>query len=406
MPEVENLVKKATLLDYYDKYDRISIIKINDSNKVLYGAEYKIETYYGKTIPGKLRTNSSGASIYILDSDFFSSYENAISILPDSFKNELNGYTSYNDFINGSLYEKYHFESGNPTKEIDFYIPIKVMETKAPAGYKKLDMTSFLRFNVVYRSDGTLTAEISHSGGMPVFYNHINFDYTNLDHYKYNYVNSFNNTTTSDLLKRKCGEEIISGPAEFNDNYCSDYAYYFVNDEGEVKLVIEDTVNGVKKYDATTDKKLVYKIEVTNTGNAGSGNNEIVTHVPDEVEVLANTISDGGIYSKDEHTITWNIDFIDEGETVDLEYQATAPGEVKGDQLVGYSEVGSDQVKTSIKSTDTIVLMTKSSESVNPNTARDMMLSYTEVVGLMVLLVCLVLYAVYYKNKHKLKRHI
>lgn len=368
------MIKNSSLSNWYDKFDRISIIKINSNYKVLYGSEYKFETYEGKEIPGRVHVNDSGAITYYFDSDFFNSYENTVSLLPDMFKEELDSYQNYQDFRNSWIFEKFGYVSGSYVSNSYYiYVPIRIVETKSPIGYKAMDMTTFLRFDIEYsnRNEEELNIEVSHSTQMPVFYNTIEFDVTNYNNYKYDLLESYQ--SSSDLLDRRCGEQIIAGPSTFDENYCSDFAYFFENEEGVIKLEISNTVNNLTKFNASSNKNLEYKIYVKNTGDAPSGNNVITTNVPDKVIVDESSISDAGIYNKKKNIITWNIERIDNKEQVVVSYKALAPDTASGEELIGNSMVLSAQQTIETYSNNTIVSLDKIVEIINnPNTGTSM----------------------------------
>lgn len=368
------MIKSSFLSDWYDKFDRISIIKINSNNKVLYGSEYKFETYEGKEIPGKVHVNSSGAITYYFDSDFFSSYENTVSLLPDMFKEELDLYQNYQDFRNSWIFEKFGFVSGTyVSNEYLIYVPIKIIETKSPVGYKAMNMTTFLEFRIEYSNinEEKLNIEVSHSKQIPVFYNTIDFDVTDYNNYKYNLYRTY--ASSPYLLDRRCGEQIVAGPSTFDENYCSDFAYFFENEEGVVKLEISNTVNNLTKFNASSNKNLEYKIYVKNIGDAPSGNNVITTNVPDKVKVDESSISDNGVYNMKKNNITWNIERIDDKQEVVVSYRAIAPTTVNGDELIGNSTVLSAQQTTESYSNNTIVTLDKIVEIIkNPNTGTSM----------------------------------
>jgi hypothetical protein len=155
---------------------------------------------------------------------------------------------------------------------------------------------------------------------------------------------------------------------------------YFVEEKGEVKFEVENLVNGMAKYNASKDKKLEYTIKVKNTGNASSGDNVIKTYVPKEVSVNENKISDGGVYNKNEHTITWNIDYIEIGEVLSVSYEATAPEKTDGKELIGKSSIQSGQVLTEVYSTNTIVTLDRIVEVINnPNTGTMVYIANTNI---------------------------
>jgi hypothetical protein len=147
------------------------------------------------------------------------------------------------------------------------------------------------------------------------------------------------------------------------------FVHYFVAQKGEVKFNIENTVNGLAKYNASKDKNLEYKIYVKNIGNASSGENKIITYIPKEVTVIEKDISNDGVFDKSKNTITWEIDRIDVDETLEFTYKAIAPNDVNGKELIGKSSITSTQVLETTYSNNTVVTLDKVIEVVkNPET--------------------------------------
>ncbi len=401
--------KSSTLIDAYDKYDRISIIKINSNNKVLHGSEYKIETFDGKEVPGKAIVNEAGTVTYFLDSNFFASYENTISLLPNILKDEINSYQNQQDFFNSWVYDEFVYSVGNFNQNnYIIAIPIKIIETKSPVGYKARNMTSFLRYNFLLytQNEEKLKIEVSHHKEIPVLYDIIDIDTTDYNYYKYQFLTSYKHSSL--LLNRKCGEQIVAGPSTFNEDYCTDYAYFFENEEGTIKLEISNTVNNLTKYNASKNKNLEYKIRVRNSGDAPSGNNVITTNVPKKITVDETSISLGGSYNKEENTIVWTIDRIENEKEVMVSYKAVAMDNANGDELIGNSMVTSDQQTATVYSNNTIVTLDRIVEIIhNPNTGKSMIYIPNTNIGMplsvlfiMIIVICITsLLIILRKNK-------
>ena len=230
-------------------------------------------------------------------------------------------------------------------------------------------MTTTLDYYCYYQSNNEnekFIVRARHDASFPIYYGDIDFNINSYETYDYSTIIGYQDTHNT--LDRTCNGEVIIGPSSFNENYCSDYAYFFENEEGNVKLSINNTVNGVMKYDATNNRELNYKIEIKNTGDAGSSKNVITTFVPEEIKVLEESISNNGVYNESSDTIVWNVDFIDEGETIEFTYSATAPTHLNGSDLVGLSSIKSNQVSM-VQSSETIVTMNRSIDiAKNPKT--------------------------------------
>jgi uncharacterized repeat protein (TIGR01451 family) len=164
----------------------------------------------------------------------------------------------------------------------------------------------------------------------------------------------------------------LSGCTKHKDYYGSGSYYlvpYFVAKNGEVKFEIQNTVNNVVKYNASKEKGLKYKVSVTNTGNAASDNNIITAYLPKEITIIESTITDNGVYNRENHTITWTYEYMEEKEKHDFYYEATAPAETNGKELITNASVKSNQVLTDTYSNNTIVTLDKIVEIIsNPKT--------------------------------------
>jgi len=155
---------------------------------------------------------------------------------------------------------------------------------------------------------------------------------------------------------------------------------YFVEEKGTVKFEIENTVNGLAKYNASKDKSLEYIINVQNNGDIASTQNKIVTYVPSGVTVIKDSISDSGVYSESDGTITWMLDNIEVSEKVEFSYKATAPADAEGKELIGHSTVESGQVLNAVYSNNTVVTMDKIVEVINnPETGTMVYIAHTNI---------------------------
>ena len=120
-------------------------------------------------------------------------------------------------------------------------------------------------------------------------------------------------------------------------------------------------------------RSLEYKILVKNIGNAPSSDNVITTNVPQKVIVEETSISDSGIYNKKDNTITWRVDRIDIEEEFIVSYNAIAIKESDEKELIGNSNVTSQQMSSKVYSNNTIVSLDKIVEIIyNPVTGSNM----------------------------------
>ncbi len=343
----------------------ISFLKVDNNYHVLRGAEYIIRLTDGRELDIYKETNIDGINTIYLNHNQFSTNEKALNFFPKALKEEVLSFHTVEDLTNSSL----GFRKIDNAYSTELYVPVKIEETKSPAGYKKLDLVTFIRFYLVeITNDNNITdtrISIIFDRSQPILIDQFEFNENSVEQYTTGYY--ITNFQQLDSVTRQCDGRIVQGRSSFSDVYCDSYASYFMDEEGEVHLTVTNTVNGVQKYDASQSKELLYKIVVSNTGDAASGNNVIVTHVPKEVTVVESSISNG-VYNEEEHTITWTIDYINIGESVELTYAAQAPESLKGEDLIGKTTAQSDQ-SSEVQSNETIVTLTNTIAIIqNPNT--------------------------------------
>ena len=101
--------------------------------------------------------------------------------------------------------------------------------------------------------------------------------------------------------------------------------------------------------------------------------------------------SNNGVYNAEENTITWDVDGIVAGAVLYLSYDAEAPVDLDGTDLIGYSSIVSNEVASAVVSENTIVSAKEIVDSSNPNTSYLLPKSifFFEIVFFIVLLVLL-----------------
>lgn len=360
--------------------------KVSDEYKVLKGQKYEIMAYDESSTTGRFLEEGQYGQYYMRDSNY--SYDNnsfSINILPQYFRDfmdSINSYEDYYDFaqskginLNG-YYSTWQYNL--PALLYRFYIPVKLKEITGTPGYKKQDLAIIFNvdFEIMYDRD---THEALYKYVRTEAWNSW---FVDLDDYKdiknIDDLISVNNSPQEYDGEYSCintnNDMIIMDSFEctYSDQYGSTgytLVPYFVEEKGTVKFEIENTVNGLTKYNASKDKNLKYEISIKNIGDVESTNNIIKTFIPEEIEVKEDSISDNGVYDKDGHFITWNLNMIDVGNVYSFTYDALAPNETNGKDLIGKSSIESDQVLDAVFSSNTIVTLDKIVEIIeNPNT--------------------------------------
>lgn len=367
----------------------IKFLKIDPDYKIVKGEEYTIMSIDEENNNGIVITNTNNQyGLFDLSVDPSSS-NNLLNLIPKPIKQELSKINSIDDILSlpqkDSLYSVQNIDLYN-YYEVSVQFPIRLKQTKSIDGYKENNIiyTPYVYIDYYYDNNNITKKEI-------VFSNWNNYQgiiqsksipsYTKLsDITKFKVSDTQESCINSDSQGRiitdseSCTVRYPFGSGTYN------LVPYFINQKGTANLKITNTVNGLAKYNASKDNNLKYKIEVTNIGDAASGNNVIVTYVPSLVEVDEKNISNNGTYNKDNHTITWNIAHIGADETVIVTYNATAPETAKNKELIGKSTVKSDQVPAEVQSTNTIVTLDRIIEVIkNPETGTMVYIANTNI---------------------------
>ena len=364
-------------------YFSIVFLKVDPNYKVLKDEEYQLlaiddDHDTGITISNK--NNEDGLFSFEVSLYEEHDYNMIYYAIPKLVRNELEKINTVDDILALSSKDSlYHVNDHSQSHyyDVNLEVPIRLKQTKAVDGYKKNNIiySSYLniRFNIDQNNnvnDRVITFSTSNN-----YYGIIQGkevpSYTKLSDRE-----KFQSTD----IQRSCVNTDDQGKViRENSSLCTKGVYqgsgifylvpFFINREGTVTLKITNTVNGLARYNASKDNHLLYKIEAYNTGDASSGNNIITTKVPELVIVDENSISDNGVYNKENNTITWTIPHIVEGERVLVTYEAKAPESAKNKELVGNSTIKSDQVTKEVLSTDTVVTLQRIVEIIkNPET--------------------------------------
>ena len=341
-----------------------SIFKTNDHGDGLLGAKFRIHdlnntfSYYAEDENNGLyglgysSTDITGE----LDSSTFTNkrvtLNSIIGMFPPKIQNDLNTFLKTRS--TNHLGSDYYYLNNNT---IGFAIPFFIEEETAPSGYivgEKIVLPIIVM--------GTLNGdnvELILQTDDPYLYLKYNKNLDYNDFSRYIMSHSFEN----DLVD--CRN--LNFHSNVLDNIDLDYdPIILFNEKGNVSLKINNYVNNLSKYTTTRGKTLNYRIEVVNSGSAASTNNVIVTNVPKELVYVKGSASDGGIYNKTNHTITWRINSIKANSTVSFRYFATVPKDaMTGIEFIGKSTISSQEIGE-IQSRETNVSLLNNPETAAP----------------------------------------
>ena len=370
-----------------------SFFKVSSDNKVLMNEEYELSSIDGesiglnfeKTSSGRFRFSTPGDTVFIGSSKLIPEFilEKAKSV---ETVDDIYDVFGSNDFYDIREYSGYHI--------VSFDIPLLIKQTKAEPGYELHNI-------------------IAQGGASFGFYfndNELSFLMTNVSFGPFDQSSTYGGYIYDDVERIFNSESDIAN-FQFNkfynedgacmstnagiiitDDECYGYEYepygsgsynyvpYFVENKTPVTLTIENKVNGNLKFNAYKDKELEYIITVKNTGDNTSTGNVIITFVPAGITVDTNSISDSGVYDEEAGTITWQVETLVAGVSVEFSYKATAPSNTNGEELIGYSGVMSNQLTTEVLSADTIVTLDRIIEVINnPNTGTMVYIANTNI---------------------------
>ena len=371
---------------YYDIY--IMFFKINSDYKVLRNQKYEFVSYDKEKSTGIFLEEGEYGQYYCKSTEEGTSF--ALDIIPQYLKEEFDNIHTFEDYMAladrlGDHFQLHDYYSSGmhnlPMLSGVFNIPVKLKQIESTPGYKNQDLGVLFSvyFDVSYdrSTHEVLYKDISASAWETKFFD----------------LNEFKNIRTVNDLVDLTNDNAVNELACINtendriimndqskctvtDRYGSSYYVlvpYVMDEEGTVKLEISNTVNGLTKYNATSSRSLEYKIMVENKGDMLSTDNIVITNVPKHVIVDETSISDSGVYNKNESIITWRIDKISANERKMLSYKAQAPNYVNGEELIGSSNVYSTQSVEKTYSNMTIVTLDRIVEIINnPNTGTRM----------------------------------
>ncbi|GAA0101547.1 hypothetical protein UT300012_22620 [Paraclostridium bifermentans] len=110
--------------------------------------------------------------------------------------------------------------------------------------------------------------------------------------------------------------QVISPPKDNSNHILSRTLVsspFMLTSTDKVKIMNLGVVNGVKleknvdKLIANIGESVTYKLKAINKGGFKVADTTVTDNLPDEIDVVSGTISDGGVYNKEEHKIVWKI---------------------------------------------------------------------------------------------------
>ncbi len=372
-----------------------SFFRVSSDNKVLMNEEYEIVSVQGKSLGFKYRKEKNGR--FNINSDLEGHYDyedaDASDLIPDYILNDIKSVSTISELQNkysSNPFYSLRYESISDRWSLEFFVPAIIKQTKSEPGYKKHDIIVKANPRFLFYYDGDQVTRVDGIVNIRNFtegylYDDAQHEFNNINDLVVNNYSTFSiregvcMNTNAGLIISDTNDCTIDEPFIF---YSGGYNLvpYFVAEKGTVKYEITNTVNGQGKYNASNNKELEYKIDIKNTGNAASSGNVITTYIPKEITVNEKRISDNGIYNKYEHSISWEIDYIDVGEVLSVSYEATAPEGMNGKELIGHSIINNEQVKEAFVSNNTIVTLDKVIEVVkNPETGTMVYIANTNI---------------------------
>lgn len=312
-----------------------SIFKVNNKNEPLKGAKFKI-TDINNTFSHY--STDLGNGLYGMSVDEFhdassTSFQKVFAMLPQKNQNDLRNYmqdSSY--FLDGKTY---HFPDRS-SEDIVFKIPLFIEEVSAPKGYK-------LGEKIVVMG----TAHLTNLNNRAYFLDITAF--VDDGYYKFDKDFNYNDFGSDDMVSVidnsfvRTSDEIVNKVYQV-DNTLSYHPIGLVNEKGDVLLKINNYVNNSSNYTTARGKKLEYKIVVKNDGTASSTGNVVTAKVPTELEYVKGSASNGGVYNKNKHIVTWNISSIEPKGTISLRYSVYIPKDASPNiKYIGSASIYSEQ---------------------------------------------------------------
>lgn len=327
-------------------------------------------------------------------------YDELFNLLPNNIKeivSSINTLDDYNTVMNTYDLRFNQIDTNNSGTydnrdcyHMSFTYPVLLKEVMSPPGYQKQDtiVLSEVEFTFTFDENNNIKAKgidiHGYRNGYFYYDSNLNLN-SNINTYDY-YVEYLH--TNAEALNIGCGDTYPYSPSNIFE-VCSDSYTVIEDDIGEVVLTIDNTVNDKHEYTTNGNSRVEYKVIVSNNGNASSGNNIVKTVIPKEIEVLTNTISDDGVYTNNDRTITWNIDYIDPHSNEELTYSVNVPSNKIGKYTIT-SNVNSNQQLDIVESAPAVLNIVS-----NPTTGN---IFFLIMIGLFVLL-CVVLVSLNRKIK-------
>ncbi len=312
------------------------------TNESLKNAEFTLSFLNNNYIFETIQNYDDTSSYYEIKSFSNVNTVELYNLLPQSIKDLYDYINSYNDYTiirsdinytnNNSICTQWIDENNNTYWDssivIDFLIPLKIVEKRAPVGYKRDEMIVLanvsLIFNYKDRDENIDNKQIIITSTGNTFYKYDK---------SINYEQYIVNNNLSELMQ----------------NYPS-YDKFIPNEKGSIELKIDNKIENTYKYETKSNNRVNYKIIFSNDGTASSGNNEIKIVIPEELEVIEDTISDNGILNSEKNEIYWNIDYIDSNSKKELSFDIFIPTRAKGEYKL-YSSIHNGEIDVNARET-------------------------------------------------------
>lgn len=356
---------------------KITFLVVDHNYKALKGNQYELISIDGKNKTGLFTTEEEYGDYHFYKSTYNTENnqnEEIADALPDLIKEEIENIHTVSDlsFFNQHT-DLFHKTEYAPYSQIfyEFKIPFRFHQIRTANGTQKTDMIILGNCGLTYKYDQNNNITEKKLNINITDYNNQYIYYTN-DIREINDVEELNDYIEQGIQKACANTDnqgkIITDPnhctkaVELNGSAFYDLVPYYIAEEGKATFTINNTVNGVAKYNASKERDLDYRITITNTSNIASGNNQITANVPKEIIINQNTISNNGHYNQTSSTIVWNIDHMEPEEVLELTFKATVPKDVKTTELISNSTINSDNTEMIIVSNNTIVTLDKTLE--------------------------------------------
>lgn len=289
-------------------------------------------------------------------------------ILPNKIKriyDDINTYEDYIEIENNTRF-KHNLESdfcyywvdndGNnyngQSIKLSAIVPLKIKEVKSPIGYQQKELLILVNVDMFFNyrnSDGIVDNKqviISTVPNSSIF-----FEYNSS--IKYNdYVND--PSSIVDYLESINVEE---------------YNHIIPNEQGTTDLKIDNYIENKYEYKTISNKKISYKIVVNNDGTASSGQYNIKVHIPKELEIDEQSITNNGVFNKENREIIWALDYINPHAEMIYNFAIMVPNNAIGDYSIASilydNNLNISAPKTILKVDDDL---TDESQIKNPNT--------------------------------------